>query len=49
MLEAGTVLAFETPYYVDGLGAFMIEDGLLVTPDGPRPMIDLPRDLVAIG
>ncbi len=49
VLEAGTVLAFETPYYVDGLGAFMIEDQVLVTPDGPRPMIDLPRDLVAIG
>lgn len=49
VLEAGTVLAFETPYYVDGLGAFMIEDQLLVTEDGPRPMIDLPRRLVVVG
>jgi Xaa-Pro aminopeptidase len=39
------VLALETPFYGQGLGALMIEDQLLVTETGIEYMTSLPRDL----
>lgn len=48
-LEPGMVMAFETPYYVNGVGAFIIEDQLLVTADGHETMNTLPYDFLEIG
>lgn len=48
-IEAGMVLAFEIPLYIDGLASFNLEDQFLITPDGPRPMNRLPRRLETIG
>ena len=39
------VLAVKSPYYVDGLGGFIIEDQVLVTETGIALMSRLPRDL----
>jgi Xaa-Pro aminopeptidase len=33
-LEPNMVLAFETPWYIDGLGGFIIEDQILITEKG---------------
>ncbi|MDF3213143.1 MULTISPECIES: hypothetical protein [Mesorhizobium] len=49
MIEAGMVLAFEIPLYIDGLASFNLEDQFLITPDGPKPMNRLPRRLERIG
>ncbi|MBB3996352.1 M24 family metallopeptidase [Aureimonas pseudogalii] len=46
--EPGMMLAFETPYYVRGLGGFIIEDQFLVTPDGLECLSPLPRGLWVI-
>jgi Xaa-Pro dipeptidase len=46
--EPGMVLAFETPYYIDGLGGVIIEDQLLVTESGIEVMAPLPRHLIEI-
>jgi Xaa-Pro dipeptidase len=48
-IEAGMVLAFEIPLYIDGLASFNLEDQFLITPGGPRPMNRLPRRLERIG
>ena len=48
MLEPGMVLAFETPWYVDGVGGLIIENQLLITPDGHEIMNRLPSGLVAL-
>lgn len=47
-IEPGMVLAFETPWYIDGLGGFIIENQLLVTPAGHETMNRLPLDLARI-
>ena len=47
--EPGMVLAFETPYYIKGLGGFIIEDQILITESGTEVMAPLPRDLIEIG
>ena len=44
--EPGMVLAFETPYYIAGLGGFIIEDQLLVTEASVEVMAPLPRRLI---
>jgi len=49
VLEPGMVMAFETPFYVDGVGGFIIEDQLLVTEAGHETMNTLPYDLLEIG
>ena len=46
--EPGMVLAFETPYYIEGLGGFIIEDQLLVTETGIEIMAPSPRGLIEI-
>jgi Xaa-Pro dipeptidase len=45
ILEPGMVMALETPWYIDGLGGFIIEDQLLVTPSGVEVMAPMNRDL----
>lgn len=49
LAEPGMVLAFECPFYVTGLGGFIIEDQVLITDTGAEPMNRLPRDLIACG
>lgn len=44
-IEPGMVLAFETPWYVDGVGGMIIEDQMLVTETGHEAMSRLPREL----
>jgi Xaa-Pro aminopeptidase len=48
VLEPDMVLAFETPWYIDGLGGFIIEDQVLITATGCEVMAPLPRDLLRI-
>lgn len=48
-IEPGMVLAFETPFYVDGEGGFIIEDQFLITADGAEPAWSLERGLVELG
>jgi Xaa-Pro aminopeptidase len=43
------VLAFETPFYVDGEDGFIIEDQFLITADGAVPAWSLERGLVELG
>lgn len=47
-LEAGMVVAFECPWYIDGLGGMIIENQVLITPDGHEMMNSLPLDLAVI-
>ena len=48
MAEPGMVLAFETPYYIKGLGGFIIEDQILITETGTEVMAPFPRDLIEV-
>ena len=48
VLEPGMVMAFETPWYLDGLGGFIIEDQVLITESGCEIMAPLPRELLRI-
>jgi len=48
-IEPGMVLAFETPFYVDGEGGFIIEDQFLITDTGAQAAWSLPRGLVELG
>jgi Xaa-Pro aminopeptidase len=48
VLEPGMVMAFETPWYIRGLGGFIIEDQVLITDSGPEVMAPLPRELKRI-
>lgn len=49
VLEPGMVMAFETPWYIDGLGGLIIEDQVLITDGGCEVMAPMPRDLIRIG
>lgn len=48
VFEPGMVMAFECPWYVDGLGGMIIENQLLITESGHEMMNSLPTDLVRI-
>jgi Xaa-Pro aminopeptidase len=48
VVEPGVVLAFETPYYIRGLGGFIIEDQFLITETGPQAMASMPRNLIEV-
>jgi Xaa-Pro aminopeptidase len=48
LAEPGMVLAFECPWYVTGLGGFIVENQLLVTKDGIEVMNRLPDALVEL-
>lgn len=45
VLEPGMVMAFETPWYISGLGGFIIEDQLLITETGAEVMAPMSREL----
>lgn len=45
VLEPGMVMALETPWYIAGLGGFIIEDQLLITDTGAEAMAPMPREL----
>jgi Xaa-Pro aminopeptidase len=47
--EPGMVIAFEVPIYATGIGAFNIEDQLLISNAGSTTMNTLRRGLVSIG
>lgn len=46
--EPGMVVAFECPWYIDGLGGLIIENQVLITDTGHEMMNSLPLDLVRI-
>ncbi|KQS72055.1 hypothetical protein ASG39_19925 [Rhizobium sp. Leaf371] len=48
VLEPGMVVAFETPWYVDGVGGMIIENQLLITPEGHEVMNALPWGLISV-
>jgi Xaa-Pro aminopeptidase len=48
-LAPDMVLAFETPYYVKGIGGFIVEDQIRVTETGAVSMNTLPYELQEIG
>ena len=48
VLEPGMVMAFECPWYIDGLGGMIIENQLLITETGHEMMNTLPLDLARI-
>lgn len=47
-LEPGMVFAFETPYYVDGIGGFIVEDHILITAQGHDNMNSMPHELTEV-
>lgn len=47
-IEPGTVLCVETPYYELGFAGLQVEDMVVVTDDGYRPLSHLPRGLEVI-
>lgn len=49
VLEPGMLLAVECPYYVYGVGAFNLEDMVLVTDNGNEVLNRLPLDLEVVG
>ena len=48
VVEPGMVLAFETPWYIAGLGGFIIEDQVLITETGSDVMAPSPRGLIEV-
>ena len=48
VLEPNMVLAFETPWYIDGLGGFIIEDQLLITERDFEVMAPSLRGLISV-
>jgi Xaa-Pro aminopeptidase len=48
ILEPGMVVAFEVPYYVNGVGGFQNEDDLLITEDGHESFNALPLELTPL-
>lgn len=48
VLEPGMVLAFEVPYYINGIGGFQNEDDILITSEGYERFNHLPLPLVDI-
>lgn len=48
VLEPGMVMAFECPWYIDGLGGMIIENQVLITESGHEMMNTLPIGLVQI-
>ncbi|MBX9592967.1 MAG: Xaa-Pro peptidase family protein [Roseomonas sp.] len=50
VLEPGMVMAFELPWYLDGIGGFIVEDMLLITDTGAETLAGaaLPHGLVEL-
>ena len=49
VLEPGMVVAFEVPYYINGIGGFQNEDNILITENGHVSFNSTPMDLKVIG
>jgi Xaa-Pro aminopeptidase len=49
IIEPGMVLAFEVPYYVNGVGGFQNEDQFLITEDGHESFNTLPLEFTSVG
>ncbi|MEM6985278.1 MAG: Xaa-Pro peptidase family protein [Pseudomonadota bacterium] len=47
--EPGMVMAFECPWYINGLGALIVENQLLITDHGHQMMNTLGLDLTVVG
>jgi Xaa-Pro aminopeptidase len=48
VLESGMVIAFEVPYYANGVGGFQNEDDVVITADGHESFNALPMAFVEI-
>jgi len=48
ILEEGMVLNVETPYYEMGFGGVQLEDTIMITTDGYRPLTKSNRDLLVL-
>ena len=48
VFEPNMGMACETPWYIDGLGGFIIEDQVLITETGCKVMAPLPRELLRV-
>jgi Xaa-Pro dipeptidase len=48
IIEEGTVVNIETPYYEFGLGAIHVEDPFIVGPDGNRLLSTLTRNFIVV-
>ena len=48
-IEADMVLAYEIPIEIIGIGAFNLEDQMLITANGAESMNSLPRKLLQVG
>jgi Xaa-Pro aminopeptidase len=48
VLEPGMVMAFECPWYINGLGGMIVENQLLITQTGHEMMNTLPLELTEI-
>ena len=48
VIEPNMVLAFETPWYIDGLGGVIIEDQIVITETGLDIIAPSPRDLLVL-
>jgi Xaa-Pro aminopeptidase len=50
VLEPGMVMAFEAPWYIDGIGGFILEDMLLITEDDAEALAGggLPREMLEL-
>lgn len=48
ILEEGMAVNVETPYYEMGLGGIQLEDTIMVTADGYRPLTKSSRDLLVV-
>ena len=48
VFEPGMVMAFECPWYLNGLGGMIVENQLLITDDGHEMMNTLPLELTVV-
>jgi len=48
-LQPGMVTTMEPGIYIHGYGGVRIEDDVLITPTGPRPLSTFPRELIIVG
>ncbi len=48
VFEPGMVMAFECPWYINGLGGMIVENQVLITHDGHEMMNSLPLELTEI-
>ncbi len=48
ILQPGMVMAFECPWYIDGVGGMIIENQFLITDNGHEMMTKLPLGLEEI-